>query len=340
MRLRALLSVLLLLCCPIPTIARTPRAKNANSPRSFYAVREFFSDLISASDEEILDVEPQGKDVRVQLFQISSATQFCGGSLLRVVERTLPNTTVQKIVGTKVCSITGQDVAAALKSAKPKAIEGIFESASIALVLQCGTRQDVLDFPYPELVDVRALHRNSPRVDALWDLYYKIRRHVFGKYFSFYNFSPAQEKESEELGVKLLPELISGKYDAAFDQNACGGKKCEPNYLAWELSGYKIPTTRDLSTVELVNASSLHLASYEAPQYPQIAKMAHIFGDVHLRIIPDAQTGAVKEVQFVSGNQLLRRSAMDAAKKWSFSPGSESGAPIEAVLKFSLCGNM
>lgn len=271
------------------------------------------------------------------ILHLTSATQFCGGKLLRVVERTLPNTTVQKVVGKKVCSVTGQDVAAALRAAAPKAMESIFETDTIDLVPQCGARQNVLEYPHPQDVDEKALHRNNPRIDALWDLSYEIRRRVFGKHFSFSNFSPAQEKESEELGVKLLPELISGKYDAAFDQDACGGKKCDPNYLAWELSGYKIPTARDPSTIELINPSSLHLLKYEPPQYPEIAKMAHISGNVHLRITPDAQTGAVKEVQFISGNELLRSSAMAAAKKWQFPPGKQSDTPVEAVLKFSVC---
>ncbi|MGB6876760.1 MAG: energy transducer TonB [Candidatus Acidiferrales bacterium] len=340
MRSHRLISVLLLLCGPVLFVANISRAKNTNSPQSFYAVTEFFSDNLSDSYEEILDVEPQGKDVQVRLIHITSATQFCGGSLLRVVERTLPNTTVQKVVGRKVCSVTGQEVDAALKAAAPKVIESIFETDTVDLVPQCGTRQDVLAFPHPQDVEEKVLHRNSPRVEALWDLSYHIRRRVFGKYFSFRNLSSAQEKESEELEVKLLPELISGKYDAAFNQNACNGKKCEPNYLAWELSGYKIPTTQDPSTVELVNVSSLHLLNYERPQYPAIAGMAHISGEVRLRLFPDPATGAVKEVQFISGNQLLRSSAVDTAKKWRFSPGTQSGAPVEVVLKFSLCANM
>jgi hypothetical protein len=333
---RNLISVLLALCCAIPSIANTSQTKNKISLQSFYAVREFFSDNLSAWDEEVLDVSPEGKNVRVQLFHVSAAHQLCGGDLLRVEERTLPNTTVQKVVGKKVCSVTGQEVDAALKAAAPRATEGIFETDTIDLVPQCGTRQNVLAFPHPQDVDEKALHRENPRIDALWDLYYEVRRRAFGKHFSFDSLTPAQEKESEELGLKLLPELTSGKYDAAFAEDACAGKKCEPNYFAWELSGYKTPTNQAPLLVELVNASSLGLMKYEAPQYPMIAMMAHVFGDVRLRIVPDEQTGAVKEVQFISGNQLLRNSAINAAKQWRFFPGRQF-ASVEAVLRFSGC---
>jgi hypothetical protein len=336
MRWRNLISLLVLPCCAIPTIANTSPTKNKNSLQSFYAVREFTSDNLSAWDEEVLDVSPEGKNVRVELFHRSAATQFCGGNLLRAVERTLPNTTVQKVVGKKVCSVTGAEVDAALKAAAPKAMEAIFETYTIDLVPQCGTRQDVLSFPHPQEVDEKALRRENPRIDALWDLYYEVRSRVFGKHLSFDSLTPEQEKQSEDLGLKLLPELTSGKYDAAFAEDACAGKKCEPNYFAWELSGYKIPTNQAPLLVELVNASSLDLMKYEPPQYPMIAMMAHVSGDVRLRIVPDEQTGAVKEVQFISGGQLFRTSAINAAKEWRFFPGKQS-APVEIVLRFSGC---
>jgi TonB family protein len=76
---------------------------------------------------------------------------------------------------------------------------------------------------------------------------------------------------------------------------------------------------------------------YDPPRYARVAKIAHIFGNVHLKIVPNAQTGFVQDVELLSGHPLLGHAAVDAAKKWQFSPGTQSGQPVEAVLKFSVC---
>lgn len=68
-----------------------------------------------------------------------------------------------------------------------------------------------------------------------------------------------------------------------------------------------------------------------------LAKMARISGKVRLKIFLDAQTGAVKDVQLTSGKALLGNAAVEAARKWQFSPGTSADQPIEAVLRFTLC---
>jgi hypothetical protein len=124
---------------------------------------------------------------------------------------------VRKVAGRiALCSYTERAVADALKAAAPNGIGDTWDSATLNVVARCGTGEKVFAFPYPAEVDLKALHRDSPRVDALWDLSYKVRRHAFGKHFSFRDSPPAQEKEFEDLGMKLLPELVSGKYDAGF----------------------------------------------------------------------------------------------------------------------------
>jgi TonB family protein len=135
-----------------------------------------------------------------------------------------------------------------------------------------------------------------------------------------------------------LPELVSGKFDSAFGDYSCAGKKCDTNYLAWLLRGYTgPPVSRDPSSVELVNASSLRLSKYDLPKYSPLAKQARIFGEVRLTLAPDTQTGRVKDVQLVSGNPMLGNPAVDAVRQWQFSPGTQLGQPVAAVLRFSLC---
>jgi Gram-negative bacterial TonB protein C-terminal len=135
-----------------------------------------------------------------------------------------------------------------------------------------------------------------------------------------------------------LPELVSGKFDFAFGDYTCAAKKCDTNYLAWLLRGHTgPPVSRDPSSVELVNASSLRLSKYDLPKYSPLAKQAHIFGEVRFTLAPDTQTNRVEDVQLVSGNPMPGNPAVDAARQWQFSPGTQLGQPVEAVLRFSLC---
>jgi hypothetical protein len=82
-------------------------SKQPNPLQSFYVVAHYFSDFLSDSFEEILDVAPQGKDVRVRVIRISSATRYCGGTLVRAAEHVFPNTTLRKVVrGIDICNYT------------------------------------------------------------------------------------------------------------------------------------------------------------------------------------------------------------------------------------------
>jgi TonB family protein len=76
------------------------------------------------------------------------------------------------------------------------------------------------------------------------------------------------------------------------------------------------------------------------PQYPPIAKAAHVQGDVLLRVAV-SRTGEAEDVKLISGLPMLVSSAMEAARKWKFNQASflsNEGTPIDAVLivKFTL----
>jgi len=64
------------------------------------------------------------------------------------------------------------------------------------------------------------------------------------------------------------------------------------------------------------------------PQYPQMAKVAHIQGDVVLRAVISKQ-GAIENLTAVSGPPLLIPSAMDAVKQWHYRPWVLNGEPVE-----------
>ena len=64
------------------------------------------------------------------------------------------------------------------------------------------------------------------------------------------------------------------------------------------------------------------------PQYPTIAKLAHISGVVHLRAII-GKDGTVRELEVVDGNPLLAQAAKVAVQNWRYQPTRLNGEPVE-----------
>ncbi len=71
------------------------------------------------------------------------------------------------------------------------------------------------------------------------------------------------------------------------------------------------------------------LAIYKpAPQYPQMARIAHISGDVVLKVRID-RTGRVTDVVALQGHPVLIQSAIDAVRQWRYRPYVFNGEAVE-----------
>jgi len=307
---------------------------------ALFIVLHVWSDNLSASYDELLDLTAVGKDVRVRIIRLSLANPYCRAPLVRAVERVVPGTTVEKLAGSRPCETTPADLEAALAAAPPSVARAVFETASQTMVAACGREQRVLEFPWPERVDRQKLARDAPEVDALWRTYGRVQDRAFGKNFRMSDGPPARQKALEDLGDALVPDIVSGKYQAAFDGWKCSGEPgddCHGRYLAWRLRGYRgAPANRDLLAPELIEAASLRFAKYTAPVFPPIALTAHVHGDVRLHLVADSQTGVVKTVDVVSGNGILSAAATKAASTWQFEPGSLAAAAIDVTLRFEI----
>lgn len=64
------------------------------------------------------------------------------------------------------------------------------------------------------------------------------------------------------------------------------------------------------------------------PEYPAIAKVAHISGTVVLHAVI-AKDGSIEQLEYVSGPPMLVKSAMDAVKQWRYKPYLLNGDPVE-----------
>jgi protein TonB len=72
------------------------------------------------------------------------------------------------------------------------------------------------------------------------------------------------------------------------------------------------------------------------PPYPPIAKAARASGAVQVQVTID-EDGRVIEASVLSGHPLLRDSALQAARRWTFRPTQLSGVPVkvQGVLTFN-----
>jgi periplasmic protein TonB len=72
------------------------------------------------------------------------------------------------------------------------------------------------------------------------------------------------------------------------------------------------------------------------PEYPPLARQAHIQGEVQVDAILDEQ-GNVIDMKVVSGQPLLYQAALDALKKWKYEPTYLNDQPIavEMIVKIS-----
>jgi protein TonB len=67
---------------------------------------------------------------------------------------------------------------------------------------------------------------------------------------------------------------------------------------------------------------------YVEPTYPQMAKIAHIQGDVVLQATI-SKSGVIENLRGVQGHPILIQAAMDAVKQWRYKPYILNGDPVE-----------
>jgi protein TonB len=76
------------------------------------------------------------------------------------------------------------------------------------------------------------------------------------------------------------------------------------------------------------------------PSYPEIARRSRISGAVQIQVTI-SEEGRVIEAIVLNGNPFLRQAALDAARRWVFTPTRLSGAPVkvQGILTFNFVLN-
>jgi TonB family protein len=114
--------------------------------------------------------------------------------------------------------------------------------------------------------------------------------------------------------VVKLADAPSGPPPSKPESNAVDAGKASVGEFGKPLVDPKVAETRLTGRVE--------------PQYPQMARIAHIQGDVVLHILIDRQ-GHVAKVKAKNGHPILIQAAIDAVTKWDYQPFLLDGQPTD-----------
>jgi periplasmic protein TonB len=82
-----------------------------------------------------------------------------------------------------------------------------------------------------------------------------------------------------------------------------------------------------------------NLLAKTLPQYPAIAKAAHIQGIVVLQATI-SKGGSIQDLRVVSGPPMLQQAAMDAVRSWRYRPYLLNGEPVEVETTINVVFNL
>jgi protein TonB len=88
---------------------------------------------------------------------------------------------------------------------------------------------------------------------------------------------------------------------------------------------------KKVSRAEAMNA----VTSKTQPEYPPMARQLKIEGTVELEAAV-TEAGTVEGVAITSGNPVLTKPAVEAVKKWKFTPFLQDGKAVKAVAPVTI----
>jgi TonB family protein len=308
-------------------------------PSQFYIVSVFFSDYGPAFYYRVMDITPDGMDSIVKYSRIADVNLYCPRRIVQIAEARVKNTSPGELVkANNPCAIKPRELSAGLR--RYRRFGGRFETVSYGIVAQCGASLRQLALPSIEQLDWDRLKREKPHVAKLWDLASDVVTPVFGADSIFHDRTDSDELALQTAGEKLVPDLISGRYDAGLADAIQGNEETwrSPSFRSL-LETYRGPLRSPSEAggygVRLEHSEVFPFSNFVTPIYPPLSKMARIQGKVELKLKLDPVSGEVLDAA-ASGHPLLTPSAIVAARHWRFKPNAISSETVSLTLDYAL----
>jgi hypothetical protein len=267
----------------------------------------------------ITDVQPvAGAGSRVRFIELYPA---CGSYRVQENDYVFENVSVQELAAKADICASEQTIAGLLDEFKRKKKEEMWWRRQ-GISAQCGSGEVIQHLPTPESLRFAALEVKAPRLAASWTLFQEVgQRYTLatGKDPWLRTSSLPREQRLERLPLaeQAAIELRNGDFDLATPELPAGWRPNGDSKLSQIVPQVAEATApEDYGVVE--NLDHLGVQTYEDIQYPQMAKIAHIQGDVNLVVSIDSPTGSVVNVAAQPGHPMLTQAATDAVNKWIF----------------------
>jgi TonB family protein len=311
------------------------------TPSQMYIVSAAFSDFGARFYYRVVDVRTDGPDVVIRYSRIGWTNPgFCPRKIVQSAQGRLRNRAIKDLVkANNPCAVNPRDLAATVK--KYSITAGHLETFSAGVVSTCGPTTSVLELPDESKLDLKRLKSANAKMGRLWNLISDVVDPAFGNDDIFQGRTEAEDLVLQRAGQEIVPELASGRYDPGLAAAVHGNDSIwrQPS-LRGLLNDYRGPITNAEAkaaalSVVLVGAEQYRFSVFANPDYPPLAAMARIQGDVTLRLTIDPATGEVTSVEASSGNKILQDTAVAAAKKWRLEPNSTGAEKVSVTMRYT-----
>jgi TonB family protein len=198
-----------------------------------------------------------------------------------------------------------------------------FSGAKVAMQVVCGTQtriihSDILDRDWFDPNARTSEHTSRPirlleRLDSV----------VGPGVMNGQGFPTSRKENAVQISESLsLSDIAEGRYDALFE-------KADEKPSELYRSAQNPPPG---PAVRLITSTPFQPEVFVLPQYPQMAKIAHMTGTVDFKVGIDAD-GGTTDITFESGAPLLQMAVKDAVRTWKF-PKDASGKQVQAAIDF------
>src|ERR1051326_266426 len=311
----------------IGTLAPAQDRRTTTMPDRFEIGRHTFIDVGPPFHfYELFFVRPADRDSSIEKILLTPAGAACfQPAKIEVASAILKDSVSDLLDSRNPCSIPKKELRREFKRCK-KCL--VFSGADVAMRVQCGSNTRVLRSAVLDR-DLFDQHPGTPKhTFQTMELLAKLDRVVGLQPLDQPTFAPGAPNTPEATEHTPAPpelaDVAAGKYDSVFKNVS---PKPSEIYQAAQI---KPPSP----TIKLLASIPAPLSVFVEPEYPQMARIAHIEGNVLLKL-EIAPTGAVSDAVCASGHPLLCAASKRVVPDWVF-PAETANHQGEVTLEFRL----